>query len=759
MSSIDTTAPRPDHPWLADFEAAPAESFDAVIRGVAVPFPYSRGEPREALALLFGGLAERDPLRGLLDRSVGAWIDARRLDKPAFRVAYGIDRYVQELSDALHLVYRLELGGTARRLAAHYFDYLVWLRPLRLNGARDPLGEFWTVLARNQTDRRFLSRWYRLCDEAGRDRSRRGFGKSDIATALLGLRRLPDDGEEPAALDAALAGLARWGALLGAQDAGRFRRQWLAFRALYPRGPAFWAEHVPPLLKGHQEPFADWWREGLTLPKTGGGGRALQTPPLNEVHDVLNRIGVEPVEKLRPDIERLIAHRLQYAEATGISHFVVRTACNIGDRVLAEAPDLTLRLAHIAVRWEPENPFGWTLWSKALLALGQDDLAELLLWDCIRRFPDNDVSRAALAELLGRTGREGEAEALYRATMARFPDDVVSRDALADLLGRTGREGEAEALYRATMARFPDNVVSRAALADLLGRTGREAEAEALYRATMARFPDNVVSRDALVRLLIRRGRPDDAERAIPDVARLDRKSANALAAALARARRGEDPFPEHETAAPLRGAVAADDAAEQAGDDGRVMRIGFRLGPALAPLAEAERIRLRAAAAADLSAMLERRPDHAGAALLSLRQDRAAAEDRAARWAPLGAAFPHDYGFRLDLARRLADREAMAALLDDFPRRAAVTRLARWQSGTGDAQDIHAVADWLADHGENDLKSDPMALFVWHRLTDWMRDSARPLADTLGAHAEELAPLLSEAAFAATQEAVPLVA
>ncbi|MFD1626517.1 hypothetical protein [Azospirillum griseum] len=684
MSSIDPIPPRPDHPWWADFEADPAAAFDGVIRSVAVPFPYSRGEPREALALLFGALSEQDALRAQLDQTLGDWIERRRHDEPDRRLSYGLERYIQELSDALHLIHRLDLRNSAERLRRGYFLYRGWFGALRLNDARDALGAFWTVLAHSQTDARFLSRWYALCEEAARARN-----PVDLSIGLLGLRQLPADGD-PKPLDAALSGLARWGALLGEQDHARFRRQWRALRALYPRGPQAWVDHVLPLLKGRNEPFADWWR--AELPKTKGGGARggfAVNPPLARVQSLAERIGYEPIERVRPDIERLIDDQLHYAEATGVSHYVVRTACNIGTRVLADAPDLAYRLARIAVRWEPHNPFGWNLWSASLIGLGRDDLAELLMWDITRRFPDDAASRPALAELLG--------------------------------------------------------------------RTGRDAEAEALYRATMDRFPDNDVSRTAFITLLIRRSRLAEAERWLPDLRRLNTESANNLTAALNRAKRGEPPFAGHGSTTRASVGNARDLDAEAVRGDGRAARAAFRLSMAADGAAGGDP--WREAAEAELADLLRDRPDHAAARLIQVRHAQAGAADRAARWAALACAYPNDYGLRLDAARATADAAALAGLMEDFPRRAPVTRLARLQAGLGDAADAHQLTDWLADKVQD---GDPVLSSLWTSLTTRIGPSPDPQRLTALAQNDPsgwLAIRLSDAAFAATGDALPLVA
>lgn len=725
--------PRPDHPWLAEFEAAPDRAFDALIRGVSVPFPYNRAEPREVVATLFGALSDRDPLRDVLDRVLGDWLARRRQDPPAWRAEYGMDRYVQELVDALHLVYRLDLRSTAGRLAGDYFAWLGWVRGLVMNSARDPLKEFWNVLAQTQTDGRFVSRWFGLCKEAGVS-----LPHGYVNVGLLGIRRLPPSGTDP--LDQALSGLAIWGAHLGERDKPRFQRQWRALRALYPHGSGFWRDHVTPLLKGRTEPFAEWWRADL---KAGKGGTAkpvagaIQVPPKERLEAIKARIGNEPLEWVRPDVERLIADQLRYAEATGVARFVVYTACYIGKRVLSDAPDLAHDLARIAVRWEPRNPFGWTLWGHALMALGRGDLAEVVLWETTRRFPNNASSRNTLAGLLAQTGRP-EAEALYRDTIRRFPNDESSHTALAEFLVRTGREFEAEALYGDMIGAFPRN--------------------------GMGEFSDSAVCRSALCCLLIHQKRYDEVKAQLPELAQLDVVAAQRILDALDRAHKGDDES-RKKNEAPIRdleprGAGDADVMLLR--DDGDVVCAGFRLGPALDVLAEVDRERLRAEAVANLDAIRAHRPDHAGAVLVAVAWEQAGERDRAARWAPLMQAFPGNYGLRLDIARRLRDADALADLLDDFPTRAALTRLARLRTRVAELDDAAKLASWLGASTEETVKADPVLAFLWHTLDNWIgaaKASPDAVATLAGWGDDAVDALLADAAFAAVQDDAPLLA
>ncbi|WP_029010642.1 tetratricopeptide repeat protein [Azospirillum halopraeferens] len=678
MSAIDPRRPRPDHPWLDAFEKAPAERFDDLIRGIALPFPYGRGRPSDVLDTLFGNLGANDPLLRLLDHTVDAWLAARPADPPAFRLRYGPARYAGEVADALSLVPRLDLRDSAARLHAAVNALEPWAAGLVVDSAHDPRAELWRTLAQTQTDDTYQADWFGFCDRAGR-------GEPDyfLDIGLLGLLGLP---KPPAPVsEAVLAGFARWACHLGPQDRDDFLLQWYSLKALYPSSPPAWRHRLEPLFKEHaRRPFVAWWKEDVKGGTAAGGAkppRVIKTPPRERREKIELRLAKEPVAAVRSDIEALIADQLCYAEATGESHFVVRTACNIGDLVLDQAPDLAHDLARIGVRWEPGHMYGWTLWARSLAALGQEDLAEIVFWETLRRFPDDVVSLSALAELLARTGRAGEAEALYRETARRFPGDAVCRGGLATLL--------------------------------------------------------------------IRQGRLDGVPAILAEIARVDRASAGSLSAALARARRGEEPFPGHDAPPAPPPAVAEDAEARALGDDGRVQRADFRLGPALDGLPDEVQALLRQAARDDLDAVLAARPNHAGAILVAMER----LDDPAERWAGLEPAFPNNYGLRLAFARASRDAAAREAILARFPGRAPVTRLA---VGLGDGG-AAAVAGWLAGPAPQD---DPVTAFVHRRLHT--RLGGEPTADAVRALVDggdaDLAATLTAATRMAVNEQAPVL-
>jgi pentatricopeptide repeat protein len=502
--------------WLAAFERDPTTALDALLRGIADVAPYERAEAVDVLLMLFGGLSEEHPHRQALDEAMAAWLDARRQDGPEVRREYGMSRYVDELTQALTALYRLPLPATAGRLRRDLPSFLVWLQSLYSRPGRDPAGALWRAMALTQRDRSLIEEWYRLCEGAGDS-----LPDHYVDIGLLGLQHLPlaESGELAGGLEPeVLAGLFRWAARLPAGPAARraFQRRVATLMVLYPRAPKRWREVAFPLLNAYPEaPFQDWLQGAGLKPGRGATPRRRAIPalpPRRRRDDLLRRVDREWTGGMLPEIWALVREYERYAEATGEVEFVVKTALNFSGRLRRLVPREALRLARLAHRWGPSNPYAWTQWAGALEALGEVERAEVVYWEAVRRFPENEVTRNALADLLAKTGRLEEAEDLFRETMSRFPGDEVARSALADFLGKTGRLEKAEELFRETMRRFPGNEVVRNALADLLAKTGRDEEAEALYRETIERFPRGRVAPHALAFWLLRWDRVDEAQ-------------------------------------------------------------------------------------------------------------------------------------------------------------------------------------------------------------------------------------------------------
>jgi hypothetical protein len=89
----------------------------------------------------------------------------------------------------------------------------------------------------------------------------------------------------------------------------------------------------------------------------------------------------EPLRNIGPDLKNLIAQYERYAEATGDNYYLVRSANNIGMRLiefgptdeLAERGNLAVELARKSLAWLPTHVHTWALWRDALETQGHYD--------------------------------------------------------------------------------------------------------------------------------------------------------------------------------------------------------------------------------------------------------------------------------------------------------------------------------------------------------------------------------------------------
>ena len=151
----------------------------------------------------------------------------------------------------------------------------------------------------------------------------------------------------------------------------------------------------------------------------------------------------ESLDKVRPEIEKLMRRQRRYADAAGDFFYLVRNACNFGMRLLDTGPEterakrgrLAASLAAQALGRDQTNIFAWSLMRDALAAFGRMADTELVGWETVRRFPENIRWRTQLASMLATgAGKAHEAESLLRETMELFPADPHARALLATVL-------------------------------------------------------------------------------------------------------------------------------------------------------------------------------------------------------------------------------------------------------------------------------------------------------------------------------------
>lgn len=226
----------------------------------------------------------------------------------------------------------------------------------------------------------------------------------------------------------------------------------------------------------------------------------------------------------------LLREEERYALLYGESRNLGMSLRNFARSVWGRRPDLAVKWAEMAVRWEPWDAYSWTTLTQARLRASDTEAALALAWEAAERFPENDVARNGLAELLKEAGRLDEAEAVYRQAVVDFPDDDYARNGLATLLREMGRLKEAEAVYRQTMVAIPTDPVARNGLAEILKETNRLEEAEAVYRQTMQKFPTDAIAPVGLAAVLRLQG-PEHWEKALRLVEEVLRGGRNQAAA------------------------------------------------------------------------------------------------------------------------------------------------------------------------------------------------------------------------------------
>ena len=183
--------------------------------------------------------------------------------------------------------------------------------------------------------------------------------------------------------------------------------------------------------------------------------------------DILSS-GQQP-ETLAQRLFELLERNHEYAAATGVSHFFVRTLHNLGTSLLENhqlgQPEMTRfgLMIERALVWEPTNSYCWMLWADWFRSQGHQEAHEWTLREMLRLFPSDLHARVELGRLLIARGEDHwvEAEHWLRQAMERNPGGGHSRVVMARLLVLSHRRADAEALLAEFLKRHPDNPTAR----------------------------------------------------------------------------------------------------------------------------------------------------------------------------------------------------------------------------------------------------------------------------------------------------------
>ena len=474
-------------PWFEAFRRDPGQAVADLFSGRAGAGSDLRLDVPELLYQQFPPSLTDE--RAQLDDALGSWLSDMREGYASQVQRLGFSVYGKRVGDALITLQLLDLPRTRGRIRTDTGAWLGWLSPLRLAPERDPVLECFRLLTRGQPDARHTALWLRLATDPRPEY---------LSVALAGLRLLPnqDDARKNQAL--MLQALLRHAVRIH-HEAGAactfFDRHFAALRGLFPRGPQHWNpilnEALDGFLEHTKEPIArelaDAFRaevrtDSQARRRRPSSGRARMLMPVtqeewgNLMSDI--RGSDHRPETLARRLFEILERNHDYAKATGVSYYFVRTLHNVGTELLKRHEFGSADMARFGVMieralvWEPANPFCWMLWAEWFKTQGRRDAHEATLREMLRLFPNDLPARVELARLLIVRGDAGwdEAEHHLRSAMDRDPGDEHSHVVMARLLALRDRGAEAEAMLVEFLRRYPDNATARESLGRLRAR-------------------------------------------------------------------------------------------------------------------------------------------------------------------------------------------------------------------------------------------------------------------------------------------------
>ncbi len=462
--------------WSARFRTDPVPALEGLLAGRVNLGPYSRARPADALLQLLASPA--DVVRA--DAALQGWLNGH-LGEPAPK-DLGAKRFSDALIAAFRAVERVPLPTTRSWLVANHGAMRTWLRGFYFGSSRDPEAAMLVALAHNQTNRGLEGMWLRLAHLSG------GTPLEHALHGLLGLRLMPKDDEgrvEHGLPRALLRGLLELGEAL-ARRSDRKGQVWLReldfLAVVYPISKQQWSRRFRELLqvRSVSPPLQDWLdhRYPAAFRQSGRPIKGLQAPPdLDELRPLLKQVKGN-LANVKPQLRALLDRHRHYCQESGDSYSLVRAFCYLGKRLLAQDPTWARELAHEAARWDPQDPYNWSLLARALEAEGDWRRAAAVHWHARRRFPHIEQCHSQLAHALLVQDQAELAEAVCREAIRLLPASPVCYADLGHTLRVTARLDEAVAVYREARLLFGKNTVLSNALTDTLIDMGRLDEAQ-----------------------------------------------------------------------------------------------------------------------------------------------------------------------------------------------------------------------------------------------------------------------------------------
>lgn len=489
--------------WQKRFAADPVAALDGLLTGRMNLGQFERARPADALAQMLS--LEQI---AAADTAMQVWL-TERMGNP---LPEGLSpkRYADALVEAFRAIQGIPLPGCRAWCATRPAELRAWLRSFYLGASRDPEGALLVALAHHQPDRGLLFLWH--------DVIRRGRPEQHVAHALVGLRLMPADDQgavEHGLPRALLRGVLDYGEML-VRLGDKKGKPWLEeldfLAAVYPMSRDAWTRRFREVIEIREisKDLNNWLDQRYPVTRQSHKFRpskgVLSPPDLNELKMLLLRVESD-FQGARGALSALFEQHRHYAQESGDSFYLVRSFCNVGDRLLKFDKTWSRELAHEAVRWEPSNHHAWTLLARALEKEGDWRRAEAIYWVTRRRFPQDPFTHSQLGHALIVHNQADLGEMVYRQATRLFPEDPVVWAELGHTLRLTERREQAVDAYREAQQLFPRDVVIATALADSLIDVGRLSEAEkALQKADkIALYDDRNQQKRAQIRQRLQR--------------------------------------------------------------------------------------------------------------------------------------------------------------------------------------------------------------------------------------------------------------
>jgi tetratricopeptide (TPR) repeat protein len=374
---------------------------------------------------------------------------------PNDRLALGTLPYIRAVCDALKNCG--ELAEVEEIVAIHrnYLSFYRWLEDLWIEGGPDARKEYWRVLAITQRKvkghdvQNLELLWRRILLMAG---TQYPIHYSEVALQGLCWSERSATAE---AFASVIQTFVNWAYSIGLEEE-YFKTLLRGFiehledalgdKASRERWAAF--DIAASEFRNSVDKYVRWLGEVLSE-----GGRTLSkerrsvpswTPNKRALDTLIRWLGTAPaaagIARVREFYEAYAEYTWRYGDFDLLAKSLTRMAFALLEHpTYASSTDVASLVRDMAIeliRWQPNYRSGWMLWLRALNQNEGHSSVEVILWETIRRFPDDKFFRNQLADIHVKQGRYCEAEHLLRLNIEDFPTDAASYRKLADLLAR-----------------------------------------------------------------------------------------------------------------------------------------------------------------------------------------------------------------------------------------------------------------------------------------------------------------------------------